>query len=162
VVIHDRLQRGRFRASRRPSFAAIGLLVVISITVGLAVWDPREEGVRGYVDGLAHIVSSHPLHDFPFVVTVSAAEEAVLANWGCQSLLMALGMVCMAIGFGLLCRALVARSRSLERSEATLRDSEASAPNQTDGTGQRSSLSKIASADWVQTKGLGLALCSAR
>jgi PAS domain S-box-containing protein len=125
MVIHDRLQRGRFRASRRPSFAAIGLLVVIAITVGLAVWDPREEGVRGYVDGLAHIVSSHPLRDFPFVVTVSAAEEAVLANWGRQSLLMALGMVCMAIGFGLLCRALVARSRSLERSEATLRDSEA-------------------------------------
>jgi len=40
--------------------------------------------------------------------------------------------------------------------------SPSSASNQTDGTGQRSSLSKIASADWVQTKGLGLALCSAR
>jgi hypothetical protein len=38
----------------------------------------------------------------------------------------------------------------------------ASAPTQTDGTGQRSSLARIVSADLVQTKGLGLALCSAR
>jgi MFS family permease len=37
-----------------------------------------------------------------------------------------------------------------------------SARNQTDGTGQRSSLAIIASADLVQTKGLGLALCSVR
>jgi uncharacterized linocin/CFP29 family protein len=40
---------------------------------------------------------------------------------------------------------------------------EASALSQTDGTGgQRSSLAIMASADLVQTKGLGLALCSAR
>jgi hypothetical protein len=38
----------------------------------------------------------------------------------------------------------------------------ASAVTQTDGTGQRSSLARMASADFVQTKGLGLALCSAR
>jgi hypothetical protein len=37
-----------------------------------------------------------------------------------------------------------------------------SALSQTDGTGQRSSLARMASADLVQTKGLGLALCSAR
>ena len=37
-----------------------------------------------------------------------------------------------------------------------------SALNQTDGTGQRSSLARMASADWVHTKGLGQALCSAR
>jgi hypothetical protein len=37
-----------------------------------------------------------------------------------------------------------------------------SAVNQTDDTGQRSSLAKMASADLVQTKGLELALCSAR
>jgi hypothetical protein len=34
----------------------------------------------------------------------------------------------------------------------------ASALNHTDSTGQRSSLARMASADWVQTKGLGLAL----
>jgi PAS domain S-box-containing protein len=125
VVTYNRLQRGRFRASRRPSFVGIALLAVIAIMAGLAVWDPREEGVRGYVDGLAHSVSFPPLHDFPLVATVSAAEEAVLANWGRQSLFIAFGTLCAAIGFALLCRALVARSRSLARSEATLRESEA-------------------------------------
>lgn len=124
MVKPDCLQRGRFRVSRHLSFAGIGLLVVIATTAGLAVWDGREEWGGGYIDG-AHIVSSHLLRDFPFVVTVSAAQEAVLANWGRQSLFIALGMVCTAIGFALLFRALVARSRSLERSEATLRESEA-------------------------------------
>src|ERR1700730_11712402 len=38
----------------------------------------------------------------------------------------------------------------------------ASALTQRDGTGRRSSLARIASADLVQTNGLGLALCSAR
>jgi hypothetical protein len=38
----------------------------------------------------------------------------------------------------------------------------ASALNQTGDTGHRSSLARIASADLVQTNGLGLALCSAR
>src|SRR5262249_52364604 len=37
-----------------------------------------------------------------------------------------------------------------------------SVSNQTDDTGQRSSLARIASADLVQTNGLGWALCSAR
>jgi len=34
--------------------------------------------------------------------------------------------------------------------------------NQTDSTGQRPSLARMVSADLVRTKGLGLALCSAR
>jgi hypothetical protein len=87
---------------------------------GLAVWDRREEGFHGYVDGLAHSVSFPPLRDFPLVAAVSAAEEAVVANWGRQSLFIALGVVCTAIGFGLLCRELVARSRSLERAPRRL------------------------------------------
>jgi hypothetical protein len=37
-----------------------------------------------------------------------------------------------------------------------------SALNQTKVTGRRSSLAIMASSDWVQTNGLGLALCSAR
>jgi hypothetical protein len=44
----------------------------------------------------------------------------------------------------------------------TALDTASSALSQTDGTGQRSSLAIIASADLVQTKGLGLALFSAR
>ena len=79
----------------------------------------------GYVDGIPRIVSVHPLHDFPLIVTVTMAEDAVLASWRRQSLFIALGTLCTVIGFALLFRALVARSRSLERSEATLRESEA-------------------------------------
>jgi two-component system cell cycle sensor histidine kinase PleC len=79
----------------------------------------------GYVDGIARIVSVHPLRDFPLVIAVSMAEDAVLANWRAQSLLITLGTLCTVIGFTLLFRALVAHSRSLERSEATLRESEA-------------------------------------
>ena len=41
-------------------------------------------------------------------------------------------------------------------------DALASALTQRDVTGRRSSLARMASADLVQTKGLGLALCSAR
>ncbi|MBV9686469.1 MAG: PAS domain S-box protein, partial [Alphaproteobacteria bacterium] len=79
----------------------------------------------GYVDGIARIVSVHPLPNYPLVIAVSMAEDAVLANWRTQSLLIALGTLCTVIGFMLLFRALVAHSRSLERSEATLRQSEA-------------------------------------
>jgi two-component system cell cycle sensor histidine kinase PleC len=71
------------------------------------------------------VVAIHPLRDFPLIHTVSALEKAVLADWGRQSLLLAFGALCAAIGFALLFRALVARSRALERSEATLRESEA-------------------------------------
>jgi PAS domain S-box-containing protein len=79
----------------------------------------------GYVDGIARVVSVHPLRDFPVVIAVSAAEDAVLANWRRQSLLICIGTLCAIIGFGLLFRELVEHSRSLERSQATLRESEA-------------------------------------
>ena len=46
--------------------------------------------------------------------------------------------------------------------ELTELDACTSALSQTDGTGSRSSLARMASADWVQTKGFGLVLCSAR
>jgi hypothetical protein len=75
----------------------------------------------GYVDGIARVISIHPLRDFPLVVTVSMSENAVLADWRRQSMLIALGALCAIIGFTLLFRVLVSRSHSLERSEATLR-----------------------------------------
>ena len=79
----------------------------------------------GYVDGIARVVSVHPLRDFPVVIAVAAAEEAILANWRRQSLLICIGTLCAIVGFGLLFRELVQHSRSLEKSQATLRDSEA-------------------------------------
>jgi PAS domain S-box-containing protein len=125
MVKHNRLRRERFGGSRHLSFAGIGLLVVIVITGSLAGWDRREGGGEGYVDGLARVVSFHPLRDFPLIATVSAAEEVVLANWRRPSVFIALGTLCGAIGFALLVRTLLGRSRLLERSEATLRESEA-------------------------------------
>jgi C4-dicarboxylate-specific signal transduction histidine kinase len=79
----------------------------------------------GYIDGIARIVSVHPLRDFPIVVSVSLPEDATFANWRRQSLFIALATLCTVIGFVLLFRALITHSRSLERSEATLRESEA-------------------------------------
>jgi PAS domain S-box-containing protein len=79
----------------------------------------------GYVDGIARVVSIHPLHDFPLVIAVSIAEDAALANWRRQSVFILLATFCTVVGFALLFRALVVHSGSLERSEATLRGSEA-------------------------------------
>ena len=41
----DRHRRRRFRASRRLSIVGIGLLIVIILGAGLAVWDRREEAI---------------------------------------------------------------------------------------------------------------------
>jgi PAS domain S-box-containing protein len=79
----------------------------------------------GYADRVARIVAVHPLRDLPLVVTVSFSENAVLSNWRRQTMFIGLGTLCTVVGFALLFWALVAHSRSLERSEATLRESEA-------------------------------------
>jgi hypothetical protein len=52
--------------------------------------------------------------------------------------------------------------RSLDDREVSNAFEYSSALSQTDGTGRRSSLARMASADFVQTNALGLALCSAR
>jgi PAS domain S-box-containing protein len=125
VVKPDRLQSRQFRASRHLSVAGIGVLLLIVTAASLAVWDRPEERRSGDVDGFARVVAIHPLRDFPLISTVSAVEDAVLANWRSPSPFISFGTVCAAVGFALLFRALVARSRSLERSEANLRESEA-------------------------------------
>ena len=79
----------------------------------------------GYVDGVARMVSVHPLRDFPLVIAVSSAEEAVFTDWRRQAVFILLATLCTVAGFALFFRALVVHSRSLERSEATLRESEA-------------------------------------
>jgi PAS domain S-box-containing protein len=105
--------------------AGIGVLLLIVTAASLAVWDRPEERRGSYVDGFARVVAIHPLRDFPLISTVSAVEDEMLANWRRPSLFIAFGTLCAAVGFALLFRALVARSRSLERSEANLRESEA-------------------------------------
>jgi PAS domain S-box-containing protein len=86
----------------------------------------------GYVDGVTRVASVHPLRDYPLVTTVTIAEDAALADWQRQSILVAIAALCTAIGFAILFRALAARSRRLERQTAelaatadALRDSEA-------------------------------------
>ncbi len=86
----------------------------------------------GYVDGIARVASVHPLHDYPLVVTVTISEDAALADWRRQSILIASAALAAAIGFAILFQALAARSRRLEQQTTelaapadALRDSEA-------------------------------------
>lgn len=74
----------------------------------------------GYVDGIARVVSVHPLHDYPLVVTVTISKDAALADWRRQSILIAIAALGAAIGFAILFRALAARSRKLEYQTAEL------------------------------------------
>ena len=104
--------------------AGIALLVLITMA-GLAIRDWSEEALGVKIGGIVRLVAIHPLRDFPLIDTVTAAEKAVLADWGRQALFLGFGALCAAIGSALLFPALVARSRALARSEATLRESEA-------------------------------------
>lgn len=74
----------------------------------------------GYVDGLARVVSVHPLRDYPIVVTVTFTEDAALADWRRQSTYIWVCGLGTAIGFALLFRALATRSRRLERQTSEL------------------------------------------
>jgi PAS domain S-box-containing protein len=74
----------------------------------------------GYVDGMARVASVHPLRDYPLVVTVTISEDAALADWWWQSIMIAITALCAAVGFALLFWALAARSRRLEQQTAEL------------------------------------------
>ena len=74
----------------------------------------------GYVDGMARVVSVHPLRDYPLAVTVTISEAAALADWRRQSVLIATAALCAAVGFAILFQALAARSRKLEHQTAEL------------------------------------------
>ena len=74
----------------------------------------------GYVDGMARVASVHPVHDYPLVVTVTISEDAALADWRWQSVMIAVAALCTAIGFAGLFWALAARSRKIEQQTAEL------------------------------------------
>jgi signal transduction histidine kinase/DNA-binding response OmpR family regulator/HPt (histidine-containing phosphotransfer) domain-containing protein len=74
----------------------------------------------GYVDGIARVVSVHPLRNYPIVVDVTIAENAALAHWRRQSMFIALGAFCAVLGFAVLFRALGAQFRQLEKNRASL------------------------------------------
>jgi PAS domain S-box-containing protein len=74
----------------------------------------------GALDGIARIISVHPLRDFPLVVTVTTSEEVELSDWRRQSLFIVIGTLCSVIGLAFFLRALGVQFRRLERSQATL------------------------------------------
>jgi len=74
-----------------------------------------------YPDRTAGLISVHPLRDFPLVIAVTISEEALLANWHHQALLIAIAAICTIIGLLLLFRVLAAQLRCLEQSEEALR-----------------------------------------
>jgi signal transduction histidine kinase/DNA-binding response OmpR family regulator len=71
-------------------------------------------------DGMARIISAHPLTDYPLIVDVTISEDAALANWRRQSTLIAIGAVCTVLGFLVLFRALSVQFRELEQNRASL------------------------------------------
>ncbi|HWD60290.1 MAG TPA: ATP-binding protein [Stellaceae bacterium] len=68
----------------------------------------------GGIDGLARIVATQPLDNFPLVVAVTIAEDAELADWRRQALLIAIGAACSALGLGIVLWTLRAQFRTLE------------------------------------------------
>jgi hypothetical protein len=74
----------------------------------------------GYVDGIARVVSVHPLQNYPIVVDVTIAEDAALAHWRRQSMFIGLGAFCAVLGFAVLFRALDVQFRQLEENRANL------------------------------------------
>jgi PAS domain S-box-containing protein len=121
-----------FRVRRQLSFAGIGFLVFIVILVGIVFWDQRSDAIdppMPAVDLLleearrAVLAISGTLFDASRLWPMP--EGMVPAGWSGQSLLIVFCAFSVLFGFAVLLRALVTRSRSLERSEATLRASEA-------------------------------------
>jgi PAS domain S-box-containing protein len=107
------------RASRQACYVGIGLLLVILFAAGIAIWDPYQGAIaRSWAIDLVEEARA----------TVLAVSDKLFADpgsWNPQSIIGGLAAFLTVIGFAFLLRALVARSRSLERSEATLRESEA-------------------------------------
>jgi len=74
----------------------------------------------GYLDGITRVVSVHPLRDYPLVVDVTIAEEAALAHWRRQAILIGLGTLGAVLGFVVLFRILATQFRQLQANRANL------------------------------------------
>ena len=74
----------------------------------------------GYLDGIVRLVSVHPLADYPLVANVTIAEDAALADWRRQSILIAIGTVGVVLGFGLLFHTIGRQFARLEQQTAEL------------------------------------------
>jgi len=90
----------------------------------------------GYVDGVARVVSVHPLRDFPLAVTLTVAEDAALTDWRRQSMFVAIAALGTVLGFAVLFGALAVQSRKLERQTAELSAATAAAEAANDAKSQ--------------------------
>src|SRR5579864_452077 len=74
----------------------------------------------GALDGIPRIVSARPLDSFPLVVVVTVSENAELADWRRQSLLIGIGATCSVVGLIIFFSILGLQFRKIEKSEARL------------------------------------------
>ncbi len=74
----------------------------------------------GFADGLARIVSVHPLGEYPLAVKVSVTERSALAGWQRQATVIFGGSLCAAACMALLLRTVVRQFDTLQRSRAAL------------------------------------------
>jgi two-component system, cell cycle sensor histidine kinase PleC len=76
-----------------------------------------------WTDGLVRIISVHPLIEFPLVIDVSFAEQAVLAHWRFQTLCIVIGALVVVLGFAVLFSALAEQFKRLEGQASELAES---------------------------------------
>ncbi|MGH7015227.1 MAG: sensor histidine kinase, partial [Stellaceae bacterium] len=89
-----------------------------------------------WADGIIRIVGVHPINEFPLVVDVSFAEQAMLAHWRFQTLCIVIGTIVIVLGFAILFSALTeqfkrleGQARQLTVSSDALRDAKEEAEN---------------------------------
>ena len=99
----------------------------------------------GYVDGVARIVSVRPLRDYPLTVSVTASQDAVLADWRHFALIVTIGTVCIVVCFGGLFHILATRSREMERQTTALGD----AARALQSSEERFRAFAVTSSDWL-------------
>jgi PAS domain S-box-containing protein len=75
----------------------------------------------GFISESPRIIAAQPLHEYPLVINAGVSENAALAGWRRDAILIDLTAAAAAIGFAVLFHALAARSRKLERQATELR-----------------------------------------
>jgi PAS domain S-box-containing protein len=78
----------------------------------------------GYLDGITRIVQVRPMSDYPLVVDVTVSEDEALVHWRRQSIFIGILAISAICGFVLLFQVIAAQFRRLERSQASLKESE--------------------------------------
>jgi PAS domain S-box-containing protein len=79
----------------------------------------------GYLDGIARVVTVHPLTEYPLVIDVTISEDDALAHWRRQSLFIAVIALSAIGGFAILFGVISAQFRRLEAQTIDLADSSA-------------------------------------